>query len=84
MHQPPWRNMAEEALKANDPKRYRQMKRKGELDPFLDDLDSRLRTSYQALVKRIEESTGRADAWALQAAEEMLVNDVLLPGTKPA
>lgn len=82
--QPPWRVMAEEFLKANDPERYRTMRRAGTLDAWLDDLDSRLTTSYAHLVAEIEERNPRnAGAFALQAAQEMLVRDVLKPRTSP-
>ena len=50
MQQPPWRAMAEESLKARDPQRYKALRSAGKLDGFLDNLDSRLRTSYDRLV----------------------------------
>ena len=83
MQQPPWRAMAEESLKARDPQRYKALRSAGKLDGFLDNLDSRLRTGYDRLVKDIQKSRGSVGTFALLAAEEILVRDVLVPETSP-
>ena len=82
MQQPPWRVMAEEALKANDPQRYKALRRAGKLDAFLDRLAERLRMSFVRTVEDLEESRpNRSPSFLMQSAQEILVHEVLLPET---
>ena len=82
MQQPPWRVMADESLKANDPQRYKELRRAGKLDAFLDNLAERLRMSFLRTVKDLEESRpNRSPSFLMQSAQEILVHDVLLPET---
>ena len=82
MQQPPWRVMADESLKANDPQRYKKLRAAGKLNPFLDSLTERLTASYSRTVQDLEEARpGRSPSFLMQSAQEILVHDILLPET---
>ncbi|MEX2598099.1 MAG: hypothetical protein WD533_00415 [Dehalococcoidia bacterium] len=76
---PPWRQMAEEILKAEDPELY-QMFSPRELAMHLDLKAETARQVYPGLVERNQaRNPGSTGTWAMKAAEEMIVRDVLDP-----
>lgn len=77
---PPWRTIAEGILRAKDPELYREMKGP-DLQRYLDLRVESARSTYEHLVKRLVEQNPGQESWALQAAQEMVVRDVLDPTT---
>jgi hypothetical protein len=78
---PPWRTLAEEILKAKDPKLYRALKKGGTLENHLDDKVEHARTTYEHLAKKLAEGRPEFESWAIQAAEELVIHDILDPTT---
>lgn len=76
---PPWRALAEEVLRAKDPERYRDLKASGMLSQHLRVTAERAKMAYEATARRIEKQNPGQGAWALQAAEEIVIRDVLDP-----
>ena len=69
-------------MKAKSPELYRELKsdRRG-LEDHLDLQAERARAAYEAAFKRIAEANPGQESWALQAAQEIVVRDVLDPTT---
>lgn len=78
---PPWRTLAEEILRAKDPKRYRELRKSGGLGEYLDDRAEHARVTYEHLAKRLAEGKPELACWAIQAAEELVIHDILDPTT---
>jgi hypothetical protein len=78
---PPWRTMAEEILRATDPSRHSQLRADGLLESHLDDLAEQARSTYDVLVPDLMQKQPGAISWAMSAAQEMIVRDILDPTT---
>ena len=78
---PPWRSLAEELLKGKDPNEFQRLRKAGKLEAHLDGLVKRAVEAYGPLVSQLEKKQPGARTWALKAAEEYLVRDLLDPTT---
>jgi hypothetical protein len=78
---PPWREIADAILKVKDPGRRRELRIAGELDDHLEEVAKAAARTYEMLVNRLEETHPGQGSWALQAAQEIIVRDVLDPTT---
>jgi hypothetical protein len=73
--------MAEEILKAKDPELHRALTRGGNLNEHLDRLAGSARSAFNPTVDEILKGNPGLEAWAMQAAQELIVRDILDPTT---
>jgi hypothetical protein len=78
--QPPWRQIALETLKANDPGRLRDLKRNQELESFLDRLTVRAEKTYLHVLQQNE---GQPDTFVVNAAQKIVMEHVILGEIPP-
>lgn len=78
---PPWRTMAEEILKAKNRRLYRELRKEGTLSDHIDEQADRARLAYDDLVNRMLKKHPAEESWVFQAAQEVIVRDLLDPTT---
>lgn len=75
--QPPWRQIAEETLRANDPERAEEMT-EAQRTTFLDDLALTAEKTYAKIVERTKAKYGPVRAGKLSAIQEIVMADVIV------
>lgn len=70
-----------EILRAKDPDLLRELRAANRLESYLDEQVERARAAYESLVKRVSKGNPDLESWAIQAAEELIIRDLLDPTT---